>query len=81
MPDESASVNPRKDTTMMLKDEMLTAAQLAEEINFPTTTLAYWRTIGKGPDYVKVERWVRYRRSDVDAWKAGLTRRTHEAVR
>ena len=54
----------------MASDQMLTAQQVSAEIGFPTGTLAYWRTIGKGPTYVKVGRWVRYLRSDLDDWRS-----------
>ncbi|MCD2263266.1 hypothetical protein K3888_11210 [Dietzia aurantiaca] len=34
------------------------------------TALAQWRYRGQGPRFIKEGRWVRYRRSDVDAWIA-----------
>ena len=54
----------------MQNDEMLTTTQLAAELSFPTQTLSYWRSIGKGPAYIKIGRWVRYRRTQIDEWIA-----------
>lgn len=48
--------------------ELLNPAETAEAIKSTTSTLAYWRHIGKGPKYAKVGRRVIYRRTDVEAW-------------
>ncbi len=47
-----------------LVNERDAAAFLAK----PQRTLGQWRYLGKGPKYAKVGRYVRYRRSDVEAW-------------
>ncbi len=49
---------------------MHTAKQVAEELEVPVGTLAYWRMLGKGPEYRKIGRWVRYARSDIEEFKA-----------
>ena len=51
-----------------VKDEALTAEQLAAEVNVPVGTLYYWRHIGRGPKGFKVEGSVRYRRSEINRW-------------
>ncbi|WP_424363366.1 helix-turn-helix transcriptional regulator [Methylocystis parvus] len=49
-------------------DPLIDTARLAAETG---TTIEFWealRTKGGGPDFIKVGRLVRYRRSAVDAW-------------
>jgi hypothetical protein len=41
---------------------------VADVLGVPEHTLAQWRSRGKGPDYLKVGRHVRYRWADVNAW-------------
>lgn len=58
-------------------DALLDTAQLAAET---ATTVEFWealRTKGGGPDFIKVGRLVRYRRSAVDAW---FSRRTVQST-
>lgn len=58
---------------MTAAEELLTPAQLSDEVRKSVPALAQWRYLGTGPRYVKLGRVVRYRRSDVDAWiEAGL---------
>lgn len=47
---------------------LLTQHQLAELLNVQTTTLREWRRLGKGPDFVKIEKAVYYRLEDVQKW-------------
>ncbi|WP_308281982.1 helix-turn-helix transcriptional regulator [Dietzia aurantiaca] len=49
---------------------LLTPQELAGELGMAVTALAQWRYRGQGPRFIKEGRWVRYRRSDVDAWIA-----------
>lgn len=58
-----------------MQDEMLTAAELSAEYKIPERTLAQWRYQGRGPRYAKLGGHVRYRRSDVDAWRDANERR------
>lgn len=55
-----------------MAETKLTPAQLAEELEVSTRTLANWRWAGIGPRYTKLgdgrTARVRYRRADVDAW-------------
>lgn len=48
--------------------DLLTPPALASELGVTAERLKAWRYEGKGPAYVKVGRFVRYRRRDVDAW-------------
>ena len=52
--------------------EFLTPAEAAALLGIRIETLCRWRTRGYGPEYFRSEtgRWVRYRRSAVDAWLA-----------
>ena len=44
-----------------------------------SSTLEKWRLTGEGPPYLKLNRLVRYRSADVDAWLvARLVRSTSE---
>jgi len=47
---------------------LMTAEDLAEHLVVPIATLYAWRSRGQGPPAIKVGRWLRYRRSDVEAW-------------
>lgn len=49
-------------------DVLLTETQVAEILNLSTRTLQAWRVRRAGPNYVQVERAVRYRRRDLLAW-------------
>jgi excisionase family DNA binding protein len=42
--------------------------QVAAYLGVPEPTLTEWRYKGKGPQFIKVGRHVRYRWSDVEDW-------------
>ena len=65
------STRTRPPTTV---DELVTPTQLADELLVPEKTLAQWRYLGRGPQFLKLEGHVRYRRSDVDAWREDCVR-------
>jgi hypothetical protein len=50
---------------------MATTKELAVHLQVPPHTLEQWRSQGKGPDYHKVGRHVRYEWRDVFRWKDG----------
>lgn len=53
--------------------ELLTPAQLADELGMTVAQLAQWRYRGDyGPKFLKEGRFIRYRRVDVDAWLESL---------
>lgn len=45
-----------------------TANEAANYLRFSPTTLAIWRSQGRGPNYAKIGGSVRYRRSDMELW-------------
>jgi predicted DNA-binding transcriptional regulator AlpA len=47
---------------------LATPGDLAEFLGVPEKTLTNWRTVGKGPRYIPVGRYVRYRWNDIEAW-------------
>ena len=51
-------------------DEMLTIDEAAEFLRVPVATMRYWRYCGTGPFSFKVQRHVRYWRSDLVLWRA-----------
>ena len=54
----------------------LRAPDAAKFLGLAESTLAKMRLRGDGPAYVKCGRAVIYRESDLDAWLAGLKRRS-----
>lgn len=46
--------------------------QAAEFLGVRRHTLACYRSLGEGPPYYKFGRWIRYARSDLRGWKAGI---------
>ncbi len=46
----------------------LNTQQAASRLGFEPHTLDQWRWSGKGPPFVKLGRWVRYRSDDLDEW-------------
>ncbi|MFC7503705.1 helix-turn-helix domain-containing protein [Nocardioides sp. GCM10030258] len=51
-------------------DEMLTIDEAAEFLRVPVATMRYWRYCGTGPFSFKVQRHVRYWRSNLVLWRA-----------
>lgn len=49
-------------------DDLLTTDEVADYLKLAKQTLASWRWEGIGPDYVRVGRRIRYRRSVIDEW-------------
>lgn len=47
---------------------LATPDQVAKALNVKVLTLRNWRSLRRGPSYVKAGRAVRYRWSEVDAW-------------
>ena len=46
----------------------------------PYSTLAHWRSEGRGPAYVKIGARVAYRGTDLNAWLASRTIKPKEAA-
>jgi len=51
-----------------MTDRLLTTRQAALILNLRESTLEQWRWNGRGPEYVKLNRAVRYRLADVEAF-------------
>ena len=48
--------------------KLLTSNQVADMLNLPGSTLRYWRKVGVGPRWIKLEGSVRYDVADVVAY-------------
>ena len=55
------------------QDRTLTDERAAEYLGMATQTLRNWRTFGKGPEYLKMGRSVRYRLSALETYKDECT--------
>jgi excisionase family DNA binding protein len=55
-------------TVHSVSDELLSPDDLAALLKVPVKTVYNWRSEGKGPKGIKVGKYVRFRRSDVEAW-------------
>jgi hypothetical protein len=53
---------------------LLSTRQLSELLNIPLGTLRYWRKMGVGPAWVKLEGTIRYNWADVDEYVSSNTR-------
>ena len=47
---------------------LLTTNEAAELMNIPAGTLRYWRKIGVGPVWLKLEGTIRYDAADIEAY-------------
>ena len=54
-------------------DPLMRSDAVAEYLGVMVPALEKWRQLGTGPDYVKVGRLVRYKKSALDAWIAART--------
>jgi hypothetical protein len=48
--------------------EILIPKEVAPMVRRPIATLAYWRSVGKGPQFGHIEGRVVYRKADVERW-------------
>ena len=48
--------------------ELLTETQVSQRFNVSINTLRYWRQCGDGPNYVKLERLVRYDAVELESY-------------
>jgi DNA-binding transcriptional MerR regulator len=49
----------------MIQMKLLTTTAVAETLSVPEGTLRYWRKVGLGPSWVKLEGSIRYTEEDV----------------
>lgn len=57
-----------------MDSELMNPADLGQRLGKSPAVLANWRYLGIGPRFVKLNRAVRYRTSDVEAWLDQQTR-------
>ncbi|HMS75080.1 helix-turn-helix domain-containing protein [Gordonia sp. (in: high G+C Gram-positive bacteria)] len=61
-------------TTAPDPNQLLTEEQFADLSGFGLEAVRRWRKAGTGPKHLLISsRWIRYRRSDVDAWMEAQT--------
>jgi hypothetical protein len=53
-----------------LPDDLMLAAEAAEDLHQKESTLASWRSTGRGPDFWKIGRLIFYSRRVNREWKA-----------
>ncbi|MFF8264075.1 helix-turn-helix transcriptional regulator [Streptomyces virginiae] len=67
-----------------MAEEFLTPRQVEGEYGFRVQTLAQWRWMGLGPDYIKQTPGkggrIKYRRSAIEAWLLAQTVQTGGAA-
>lgn len=49
-------------------EQLMSAEEVGGYLQVPIATLYQWKHKGTGPRAIRVGRWLRYRRRDVDAW-------------
>jgi predicted DNA-binding transcriptional regulator AlpA len=49
-------------------DELISAAETAKLLRVKEATLTAWRNQKRGPAYLKIGRFVHYRRADIAGW-------------
>ena len=54
-------------------ERLMTVQDLSEMLGVPVATLYGWRYRGEGPPGYRIGRYVRYRRTAVEAWLEGQT--------
>lgn len=58
-----------------MADDLLTVAEVAELLRTSDRTLRRWREEGIGPAFIRIgQRYIRYRKSAVEAWLAAQER-------
>lgn len=55
------------------ESDLISEARLAARLGVSRSTLQSWRYAGKGPRYIKIGRFVRYRNGDIDAYLRAQT--------
>jgi hypothetical protein len=60
----------RHDNDDHADDEMLTIDEAAAFLRVPVATMRYWRYCGTGPFSFRIQRHVRYWRTDLVLWRA-----------
>jgi excisionase family DNA binding protein len=53
---------------MIEMDSLWSIKQVSAHLGVPLNTLYQWRSKGYGPKGLRIGKYVRYRREDVEAW-------------
>lgn len=53
-----------------MAENLMTVQELADYVGVPRSTVYQWNYAGTGPRFIRVGKYTRYRRSDVDDWLA-----------
>jgi predicted DNA-binding transcriptional regulator AlpA len=53
---------------VQVNDPLLSSPETAAYVGVPLKTLYVWAVRGTGPKRIKVGRYTRYRKSEIDAW-------------
>ena len=48
--------------------KLVTTSEVAKMLSVPESTLRYWRKVGVGPAWVKLEGTIRYHVADVESY-------------
>lgn len=56
--------------------DLVDESRLAARLGVSRSTLQSWRYSGRGPRYVKIGRFIRYRNTDIEAYLRAQTRGT-----
>ena len=68
MYDNKTKATPDKQLERVRSGEMLTVDELAALLKVPVATIYRWRSQRDGPPGLRIGRYVRFRRAEVDAW-------------
>ena len=52
----------------MQQDRLVTTREVADYLGIPVQTIYRWASRGDGPTRLRVGRYVRYRKADVERW-------------
>lgn len=61
-----------------MEDRLLNAEEAAAWLGFSISALSQWRMAGKGPEFVRIGRAVRYKESALRAFVEARTKATSE---
>ena len=62
-------------------ERLLTPDEVAGLLSVPVATLYRWRYVGTGPPAIRVGKYLRYRRRDLEAYLDGLEEHAATAKR
>lgn len=65
---------PNHDHVLPSLSRLLDTRQAAAYLTLSATTLISWRSLGRGPRFVRLGRSVRYRQADLDAFMVAMPR-------